>query len=347
MHNRNALERSLNRSWQESPSSKGPQASRDGRKEAERGFSRRKWLAGAVQAAAWTAIGSAPWPASTLAGEAAPKPDSPLRAGKEIEIWDAHVHLSPMEGTVSERVKFLLHYADRMGIRRLVLSMGLKFVPDPTREQIREQNDAVLEALKLAPDRFFGFVYLTPKQVEASLEELERCVVQGPMVGIKLWVAMRCRQAELDPLMRRAAELRLPVLQHTFFRLGGNLPGESSPEDLVELARRHPNVQFICAHTGADWERGIRTVRDRPNISVDVCGFDPTAGFVEMAVRELGPNRVIFGSDAPGRSFASQLAKVISAGLPPETQKAVFQENIARLIQPVLARQAQRATDSG
>jgi predicted TIM-barrel fold metal-dependent hydrolase len=29
-----------------------------------------------------------------------------------------------------------------------------------------------------------------------------------------------------------------------------------------------------------------------------------------MAVRELGPERVIYGSDAGGRSFASQLAEV-------------------------------------
>ena len=35
-----------------------------------------------------------------------------------------------------------------------------------------------------------------------------------------------------------------------------------------------------------------------------------------MAVRELGAERVIYGSDAGGRSFATQLAKVHGADIP-------------------------------
>jgi len=308
--------------------------------QAKPSFSRRRWLKGTMQIAACAAFGRTLPPGGVYPAENLPEGKRIVRPEKEIEIWDAHVHLTGGEvtGTLSERVPVLLKYADRMGVRRLILSMGTRFVHDPTPEQLREQNDAVLEAVRMAPDRLLGWVYLNPKHQEASLGELERCVVRGPMVGIKLWIAMRCCEPPLDPLMRRAAELRLPVLQHTFFRLGGNLPGESSPSDLVQLAARHPQVHFICAHTGADWERGIRAVRSQQNIWVDVCGSDPTAGFVEMAVRELGHERVIFGSDAPIRTFASQLAKVFSAGLSWEAQKAILHENIIRLIEPVLAR---------
>ena len=78
---------------------------------------------------------------------------------------------------------------------------------------------------------------------------------------------------------------------------------------------------FIDAHTGGDWELGIRAIRPVSNVSTCVAGFDPTAGVVEMAVRELGAERVIFGSDAAGRSFASQLGKVMGAEVP-ESAKA-------------------------
>ncbi len=312
--------------------------SHSGSTRAQVGLSRRQWLMASLQAGAWTAIGAAMPPSEPIVAEAVAKPEWLPRPAPGVEIWDAHAHLDGGTGSPADRARFLLKYMDRMGIRRMILCMGPKFEPDPTPEQLREQNDAVLEAIRVAPDRLLGFVYLNPKHPEASLREIERCVVQGPMVGIKLWVAMRCHEAALDPLMRRAAELRLPVLQHTFFRLGGNLPGESSPDDLVLLAARHPNVNFICAHSGADWERGIRAVRAQKNIWVDIAGFDPTAGLVEMAVRELGPQRVIFGSDVSGRSFASQLAKVLSASVPPEAQKAIFWDNIARLIEPVLTR---------
>jgi hypothetical protein len=42
------------------------------------------------------------------------------------------------------------------------------------------------------------------------------------------------------------------------------------------------------------------------------------AGITEMAVRELGVERVVYGSDAPGRSFASQFAMVQGANIPEE-----------------------------
>ena len=47
----------------------------------------------------------------------------------------------------------------------------------------------VLQALRHFPDRAFGFVYLNPKHTQASLDELNRCVRDGPLVGVKLWVA--------------------------------------------------------------------------------------------------------------------------------------------------------------
>ena len=175
-------------------------------------------------------------------------------------------------------------------------------------------NDEVLRAISHFPQRAFGFVYLNPKHTDASLAELDRCVRDGPMVGVKLWVAKRCTAPELDPIVRRATELKAVVLQHTYVKATGNLPGESTPSDLAELARRHPEARFIGAHSGGDWEIGYRAMRDCPNIFPDLCGFDPTAGATEMAVRELGAERLLYGSDAGGRSFASQLAKVFRRG---------------------------------
>ena len=247
-------------------------------------------------------------------------------------IWDGHVHLAGLPGTVEERVDRLLVYARRMGIQRLVLSMGTSLLPDPSPDELRRQNDEVLRAIAHAPDRVHGLVYLNPKHPQESLRELDRCVRDGPMVGVKLWIAMECRRPELDPIVRRAAELKAPILQHAYLRTGPNLPGESNPADMALLAARHPDASFICAHTGNDWERGIRAIRAAKNVCAEVSGSDPTAGFVEMAVRELGHERVVFGSDAPGRSFASQLAKVLSAEVPEAHQRAILGGNLRRLL---------------
>jgi hypothetical protein len=254
-----------------------------------------------------------------------------------MNIWDFHCHLSGVPGnTPEERLGKLLEYADRLGIARLCLSMGMEWSYDPPPEKMWQENDEVLRALRAHPDRAFGLVYLNPQHTQASLDELNRCVRDGPMVGVKLWVAQHCNAPELDPLIARAAELKAPVLQHTWCKITGNLPGESTPMELAELAARHPEATLVCGHTGGDWEVGIRAIRPHNNVYADLAGGDPTAGLTELAVRELGPERVLYGSDAGGRSFASQLAKVFGADIPERARRLILAENLKRLLRPIL-----------
>lgn len=267
----------------------------------------------------------------------------PATTSTERLIWDVHFHLSGVSGeTPEQRMAQLIQYADRLGVQRLILSLGMPFVENPPPEQVREANDQVLRALHPWPDRAFGFVYLNPNYLDFSLREFDRCVRDGPMVGVKLWVAKRCNASELDPIVDRATRMQAPILQHTWLKTDGNGPGESTPFDFVELAARHPKASLICGHTGGDWERGIRIVRSTRNISIEVAGSDPTSGFVEMAVRELGPERVIYGSDAGGRSFASQLAKVMGAEILESSRNLILGENLRRLLTPILKAKGHR-----
>lgn len=265
-----------------------------------------------------------------FAGQSQPEAGEPV-------IWDAHCHLNGTSGTPEDRVANLISFADRMGIERLIVFMGYPFLQDPSPDEVRLQNDQVMRAVDHSGNRALGFVYLNPKHTDASLRELDRCVRDGPMVGIKLWVAIRCDDPCLDPIVERAAQLKAPILQHTWQKATGNLPGESTANDLATLARRHPDASFIAAHVDGDWERGIRAIRALENIAAEICGSDPTAGMVEMAVRELGAKRVIFGSDAGGRSYASQLAKVTGADVPDEDKRLILAGNIQRLLQPILS----------
>lgn len=258
-------------------------------------------------------------------------------------IWDLHCHLSGIPGrTPDERMANLMRYADRLGIERVCVFMGYPFLTEPTTEQLRQQNDQVLQALTHWHHRAFGFVYLSPQHVDFSLKEFDRCVRNGPMVGIKLWVAKRASAHELDPLIEAAASMNAVIFQHAWWKATGNLPGESDGVDVAILAARHPKVPIICGHTGGEWEKGIRAIRHLPNVWADVAGSEPTNGFVEMAVRELGAARVIYGSDAAGRSFASQLGKVLAADITEADRKLILGENLKRMMMPILQRKGIR-----
>ena len=289
-------------------------------------ISRRAMLCRTARATAAAAVGAGLQP--LLADGASPQEKKEL-------VWDAHGHLTGVAGSPEERIAQLLEVADRMGVDRLIVCMGLSFSADPSPERFRRENDEVLRAIGHSRGRAFGFVYLNPKHEKESLKELDRCVRDGPMVGFKLWIAVQCNHKSLDPIVRRAAELKAPIFQHTWLKATGNLPGESTPDHLAELAARHPDASFIAGHVGGDWELGIRAIRAATNVSAGISGSDPTAGMVEMAVRELGPRRVVYASDFAGRSFASQLAKVHGADIPQAAKRLILGGNVWRLLKPI------------
>jgi len=63
---------------------------------------------------------------------------------------------------------------------------------------------------------------------------------------------------------------------------------------------------------------------------------DETMEEIAVAVRELGAKRVLFGSDAGGRSFASQLGKVTGADISDAARALVLGGNLRRLLTPIL-----------
>lgn len=247
-------------------------------------------------------------------------------------IIDAHVHLQGPGASVQERTDRLLHFADKHGIDKLVACLGATLRVAPTAEELREDNDYILSAVAYRPDRIVGYCYCSPAHPEASVEEMNRTIAEGPLRGVKMWVCRHCDDPGSDPIATRAAELGVPILQHTWIKATGNMPTESRPEHMVNLALRHPQTQFIMAHSGGDWQRGLRIIRHVPNIIADVCGGNPEQGQVEMAVKLLGAERVVWGSDASGRSFASQLAKVVAADISDADRALILAGNIARMI---------------
>jgi hypothetical protein len=139
-------------------------------------ITRRTVLVGAAQAVVGAAVTPRCQPS---AGD-----EPPVKLPKYV-IWDAHGHLNSPGESPRERIASLLEVADRMGIERVIVFMGYPWVYDPKPDDLRRQNDQILAAIEHSRGRALGFVYLNPKHTEESLAELDRCIHDGPMVGVK------------------------------------------------------------------------------------------------------------------------------------------------------------------
>jgi predicted TIM-barrel fold metal-dependent hydrolase len=151
------------------------------------------------------------------------------------------------------------------------------------------------------------------------------------MVGVKLWIARKATDPGVDVLLKEVARLDVPVLQHAWLKTTGNYEHESTPADVAEAARRHPETTIQMAHLYGAGERGLHDIAPYPNVLVDTSGGDPEAGLLEVAVSLLGAERIVFGSDAPGRDFSVPLGKVIGADLSPEQKELIFSGNATRI----------------
>jgi len=244
-------------------------------------------------------------------------------------IIDLHTHV-PAE---SQWPLFLQH-CRASGVTLAVTSGLGSWARYPDEADVRRANDEARRFAGFARGLVRWFAYLNPQNDNWSLE-LHRAVAEGAC-GVKLWVALKDPATgsleRVPPVLDAALRLRLPVLIHTYQRTDANLEGEITVAEFAALARRFPELPMIAAHAGGNWRQCLGLLREVPNACVDVCGGYPETGMVEALVADLGPERVLYGSDALGRSFASQIAKVRLADLPEPDRQRILWGNSARLL---------------
>ncbi|WP_144935400.1 amidohydrolase family protein [Paenibacillus sp. 32O-W] len=243
---------------------------------------------------------------------------------------DAHIHLDG-----SDLHPATLEEGDRLGVRLFVGSSICNYEHYPTWEQVRLANDDMVAVTRRYPDRVAGYCYVNPRHGEKALADFRRRIEDQGMIGLKLWVATLCNDPLAFPFIEQAIAYRAPILVHSWRKAVGQLPYESTAGHVADLARRYPEARIIMAHMGGQVESAMNVIAPYPNVSTDTSGTPIGAHEVALAVERLGADRVIFGSDLPGACLASNLGKVLCAGLSPEAVKQITKGNMSRLLEEV------------
>ena len=229
----------------------------------------------------------------------------------------------------------------------------------------RDINDALARICRQHPDRFAGLASLPLKNVDASLQELDRAVNELGMKGVI--IGSNVDGAALDEpgferLWARINALRLPVFEHPMFPDTSNLQEYELPlrvglifdTTLVAtrliysgIFERYPNFPYIMAHTGGALlmilerlDNGYRLFPDcRKHISrlpseyaarlfYDTTAFGQPA--LALALKAVGPGLILFGSDDP--FIVANTAHVDRLALPDRDREAIMGGNAARLL---------------
>lgn len=248
---------------------------------------------------------------------------------------DYHQHLvsarfAPIVKLPARNVGALLAGLDSAGMEKaVVLSVAYSFgderkkLPDPD-GLTREENDWTSAQVASAGGRLIGFCSANPLR-PAALAELERCLDLPGMRGIKLHfgnagVTLRdsAHAARLVQVFTLAERRRAAVLVHMRARGGQNFGAEDARLFLDRLVTVAPSIEVVVAHLGgagpgypaqADSVMavfGAAGDRDDPrmrNVYFDVAtavtaeASPETAALVARRIRQVGPQRVLYGSD--------------------------------------------------
>jgi predicted TIM-barrel fold metal-dependent hydrolase len=246
-------------------------------------------------------------------------------------IIDIHAHSDPLLGVGS--VALIREQCWRNGVGLVLLSSLGHWSHAANKKEIREANDEASACAIQSDGLIRWLAYLNP-QNDNWLCEMDRGLRNGA-IGIKLWISLRDKDGGLTNTMaviQAAAEKKIPVLIHTFYRTNHNLPGEITLDEVGMLARCFPHATLIAAHAGGHWRLCLNLLRRFPrNAFVDISGCIPDQGMLEATVSAIGARQILFGSDILGRSQASQLSKVLLADIKPHEKEAILWKNAQRI----------------
>lgn len=177
--------------------------------------------------------------------------------------------------------------------------------------------------------RALAWVLVNPGYVGASAEEMRKYLGHTRFVGISLHCDQASSSDDIKAILNahrrygKPAHVWITEPDHVTFL--GELAPELSPMKFV-----------ITARDWASWRKAVAVASRRPSFMLETSG-EPFRERIRVAVDEVGPHRVLYGSGAPAFSPALACKLVESSNLTEEQQACVCYQNAIRAF-PWLAR---------
>jgi uncharacterized protein len=247
-----------------------------------------------------------------------------------VPIVDCHGHVGvhpdfPAYKTEPEEI---LQVMDLLNIERLAITSTLACYNDCPRG-----NAEVEHVLKQYPGRFLGYVTVNPNPVGQAVEQLQRYAHFHSPPLIKLHPACHhypVNGSKYVPVWDYANQTHAIVLVHTW-----DSDPECGPPLFGPIARAFPHARILLGHAGVTWrgyDQALQIAEDHPNTLLDIAGSQSHRTILEHCVRQIGSERILFGSDLPFLEAAISVGRVLTARISDSEKEAILRTNFVRLI---------------
>ncbi len=248
-------------------------------------------------------------------------------------LVDAHAHYDPagqLRPRSGQAAGSLTADMDQAHVERAVLLA----VPAPLADAagVRQANDQLAAFVRAHPGHFLPIAALPALEGDTALRETERVAPLG-FAGVKLSPErLELGAPEVRALVARAAALKLVVY------IEGWWP--DAAYEVGKLALALPQARLVLTHLGGVRFSDVllfRVLDLHPftprNVWFDLSGVaslyvdSPYAAQLLWVCRQVGVDRILFGSDWPLTSLADAASSVRHLGFTAAEQALIFQEN--------------------
>ncbi len=248
-------------------------------------------------------------------------------------IFDAHLHIPSDNGEnfqwnlVTRNMAEFVAYLDKCGVRRGVISSSWSNKAQ-TPEDYRNGNREVAKYVERYKGKFRGSCVITPFRIDEALREIEHCHKQHGFVWLgefcNYMTGYKYETPEWAEVMKLATQLKLVLQIHTNTR------------EMRYLAENFPAAKIVFPHLGAsrdDIYARIEIVAKHKNTCIELSGSGiERVGILEKAVKDIGADRVLYGSDFTINDPAGVIGRVRNAFLSAEDREKILFRNVERLL---------------
>ncbi|MBQ6902840.1 MAG: amidohydrolase [Oscillospiraceae bacterium] len=215
---------------------------------------------------------------------------------------------------------------DLLGVDKIVTSLPVNTIKRCDPEIFISANNVTYEAVKRYPGRVYGMAYVHPGDIRAAVAEIERCVNELSFVGVKLYYDYFMDDPVYAPIIEKCIELDIPILQHSMHFMDAEnrirQPLATDGVHMANAARKYPEATFVMGHfTIAEWKYSLNAIADCPNVYTDMSGSVYDRPQMETAVKMLGADRILFGTD---NSPSACVGKLLGARITEEDKKTIL-----------------------